>query len=351
MASNREISIRVEHTPGQLELLLGKLISNDIKYAVMMHGPAGVGKSSIVGQVARGNEIEMIDVRLSQLAPTDLRGLPVPDSELSISRWFPPEFLPRDPKSRGILFLDEINMAGPTMQGIAQQLILDRKVGSYVVPEGWFIWAAGNRKEDRATVFEMPAPLANRFLHYDVKADVESWKAWALDSGQVDEEVLAFVSYRPELLHKLEQRQPAWPSPRTWTMANTLYKAGFNIAPAVGDAAANEFQAYISVYKDLPNLDAIADGQGAQFRFPSSNPGAQYAVAIGLVTRMVDPKTIGNSLEWLAERAPSEWTQMSLADLTAKLTRQGQMSKLLAVMAQRPKLAGFMALYRDIMKS
>ena len=71
-----------------------------------------------------------IDVRLSQLAPTDLRGLPV--AEEGMSRWYPPEFLPRE--GEGILFLDEINMAPPAMQGVSQQLILDRRVGSYLCP-------------------------------------------------------------------------------------------------------------------------------------------------------------------------------------------------------------------------
>jgi MoxR-like ATPase len=78
-----------------------------------------------------------------------------------------------------MLFLDEINMAPPAMQGIAQQLILDRQVGSYRVPEGWFIWAAGNRKSDRAAVFEMPSALANRFIHLDLAPTLTASKPGA----------------------------------------------------------------------------------------------------------------------------------------------------------------------------
>lgn len=145
-------SLGAAKTPEALAGSLTAILSNEIKLSLMIWGPPGVGKSSIVAQCATENGLDLIDLRLSQLAPTDLRGLPVPVDR--VCTWYPPEFLPRD--GRGILFLDEINMAPPAMQGIAQQLILDRKVGSYEVPDGWFVWAAGNRKEDKASVFDLP---------------------------------------------------------------------------------------------------------------------------------------------------------------------------------------------------
>ena len=101
-----------------------------------------------------------------------------------------------------MLFLDEVNLAPPVMQGMAQQLILDRRVGSYAVPEGWYIWAAGNRKEDRAASFDMPAPLANRFIHLEIAPDLDSFKDYALATG-VHEQIMAFVMFRPELMHRL----------------------------------------------------------------------------------------------------------------------------------------------------
>ena len=93
------------HTPEALTSSLAAILLNDIKLSLMIWGPPGVGKSSIVAQSASQNGLDLIDLRLSQLAPTDLRGLPVPVD--NICTWYPPEFLPRDGK--GILFLDEIN--------------------------------------------------------------------------------------------------------------------------------------------------------------------------------------------------------------------------------------------------
>src|SRR5262245_57674063 len=109
-------------TPADLHGYLAALVRRRIRLSVMIWGPPGVGKSSIVAQVAREGALGFVDLRLAQLAPTDLRGLPV--AEGSVARWYPPEFLPT--RGDGVLFLDELNMAPPTMQGLAQQLVLDR---------------------------------------------------------------------------------------------------------------------------------------------------------------------------------------------------------------------------------
>jgi len=183
----------------KLSNYLEKLIDHNIYSSLMLWGAPGIGKSSLVAQVAEKKQLSLIDVRISQLAPTDLRGLPVVNEDRS--SWIPPEFLPKD--GRGILFLDEINMAPPAIQGIAQQLILDRKVGNYVLPEGWFIWGAGNRKEDFASVFDMPAPLANRFMHLEVISKFEEFIEYAINKD-FDETIISFLKFRPNLLHKIE---------------------------------------------------------------------------------------------------------------------------------------------------
>ena len=179
---------------------LGNIIDHNIQSSLMIWGAPGIGKSSVVDTVAKSHDLDLIDLRISQLAPTDLRGIPVPKNDKAC--WYPPEFLPTSGK--GILFLDEINMAPPAVQGIAQQLILDRKVGSYKVPEGWFIWSAGNRKEDFAAVYDMPAPLANRFIHLEVKTGLEEFKNYALKNN-IDDRIISFLNFRPNYLHKIDK--------------------------------------------------------------------------------------------------------------------------------------------------
>ena len=329
-------------TPSQLKAYLNNLIHKELQISTMIWGAPSIGKSSIVGQLARECKIDFIDVRLSQLAPTDLRGLPV--AEDGISKWYPPEFLPRDGK--GILFLDELNMAPPAMQGVAQQLILDRKVGSYVVPSGWFVWAAGNRKEDRAAVFDMPSPLANRFLHLDVQADFDSFKAYALEKN-LHEQILAFLSFRPTILHKIDPQQPAWPSPRSWEMASYLHKAQLDIAPAVGVATAAEFQAFTQLYATLPNLTPILKGSGENISRPSE-PSIKYATTIGLTMRAADANQAYNAFTWLSKVATAEWVQLFAVDLFRVMRNKGQMAVLAQLIQKDTKLQEFMKDFREL---
>jgi hypothetical protein len=328
--------------PNALKTYLDRLLKKDLLLSTMIWGPPGIGKSSIVAQLAKANQLEFIDVRLSQLAPTDLRGLPV--ALEGISKWYPPEFLPRSGK--GILFLDEINMAPPTMQGMAQQLILDRRVGSYVVPDGWFIWAAGNRKEDRASVFDMPAPLANRFLHLQVEPDFESFKAYALET-KVHEQIIAFLSFRSTLLHKIDPQQPAWCSPRSWVIASELHKADLDIAPAVGEAAMTEFMAYIKLYQALPNLVAILEGRGDKINFPTE-PSARYATAIGLTVRAADAQQAYNAFTWLSKVATPEWVQLFAVDLFQVMRSKGQMGVLAQLVQKDPSLQKFLKDFQQL---
>jgi hypothetical protein len=328
--------------PEDLKTYLDQLITNNLKISTMIWGAPGIGKSSIVSQLATAHQLEFIDIRLSQLAPTDLRGLPV--AEDGISKWFPPEFLPQ--QGRGILFLDEINMAPPAMQGMAQQLILDRRVGSYVVPDQWFVWAAGNRKEDRAGVFEMPAPLANRFLHLQVEPDFESFKAYALGIG-IHEQIIAFLSFRPSLLHKIDPQQPAWCSPRSWMMASSLHSNGLDLAPAIGMVANAEFQAFTLLYSTLPDLIPILEGQGSQIPFPIE-PSARYATAIGLTVQAIDADRAYNAFRWMSQVATSEWVQLFVSDLLGLMRSRGQLGMLATLVEKDSDIQKFMQNHRQL---
>ena len=324
-------------TPQELQTYLSALVRGHLNIATMIWGPPGVGKSSVVAQIARAQGLDFVDVRLSQLAPTDLRGLPVPEADGQgggVSRWYPPEFLPRS--GAGILFLDEVNMAPPTMQGMAQQLILDRKVGSYELPEGWFVWAAGNRKEDRASVFDMPAPLANRFLHLTVRPDFDSWRSYALGRG-LHEHVIAFLTFRPELLHRLDPQQPAWPSPRAWEMAAQLHRAGLDVSPAIGEAAGAEFTAFVRLFEQLPDLGLVLTGGGAGLKLPAE-PSVRYAAVVGLAARAQDADEAYHAFTWLADAAGPEWLQLYVATLVSKFQAIGQLGDLAALLGRDERL-------------
>ena len=169
-----------------------KAATDGVHTPVMLWGAPGVGKSQIVHQVGVDLGIPIIDVRLSQMEPSDLRGIPFRQGDKV--EWAVPSLLPDEDAhgDTGILFLDEINAAAPSVSAAAYQLILDRRLGSYQVPEGWAIFAAGNRQGDRGVTYAMPAPLANRFSHYEVDVNVDDWVAWANRCG-IDERLIGFL--------------------------------------------------------------------------------------------------------------------------------------------------------------
>ena len=161
--------------PTRVSEVLTKLLTT--RWPVFLWGPPGVGKSSVVASIAKKQKLELLDIRASLLDPTDLRGIPAIENGKAI--WTPPSFLPHDPKSKGLLFFDELNAAPPLVQASLYQLTLDRRIGEYILPDGWRIFGAGNRAEDASVVFRMPAALSNRFVHVDFEVNVDDWSEWA----------------------------------------------------------------------------------------------------------------------------------------------------------------------------
>lgn len=262
--------MRPAHCAAILERELAAAAAGD-HTPVMLWGPPGVGKSQLVAALARRRGVPLVDIRLAQMEPTDLRGIPYRSADGEVV-WAPPAVLPRADRDgrAGILFLDEITSAVPTVTAAAYQLILDRRLGEYRVPDGWAILAAGNRHGDRGVTYQMPAPLANRFTHYEIEPDLDDWVAWAEGEG-IDARLVAFLRFRPDLLFAFDPARAAtaFPSPRSWAFADRALKK-FGDAPAllaeslaacVGPAAGLALRAYLDHVRELPDPAAIVAGR------------------------------------------------------------------------------------------
>lgn len=295
---------------------------------VMLWGPPGVGKSDMVAQVAAAGGGTVVDVRLSQMEPSDLRGIPFHKDGLV--EWSIPALLPDQQRhgERGILFLDEITSAPPTVSAAAYQLILDRRLGEYRVPDGWAIFAAGNRQGDRGVTYTMPAPLANRFSHYEVEVHLDDWVSWAWEKG-VDERVIAFLRFRPQLLFDFDpaHNPVAFPTPRSWEFAHrALQKFGDEsqllrgaLQGCVGNAAGIELTAFVDNLHNLPDLDQILSGEGGEI---PKEIDLQYAVATALVGRAIKLKedeglavALGHILDYANRFPQREMGVMLVSDL------------------------------------
>jgi hypothetical protein len=263
---------------------------------VMLWGAPGIGKSQIISQVAAKNGANIIDIRLSQMEPSDLRGIPFKNG--SLVDWSVPSLLPDSKRhgEQGILFLDEITSAPPTVSAAAYQLILDRRLGDYIVPEGWVIFAAGNRQGDRGVTYSMPAPLANRFSHYELDVNLDDWVAWAYKNN-IDERIIGFLRYRPEHLFEFDAKHNpvAFPSPRTWEFVHrALNKFDTDLSlfrqaasACVGEVAGVEITTFVEHMADLPDLDAIINGESVSI---PKELDLQYAICAALAGKAIGAK-------------------------------------------------------------
>jgi hypothetical protein len=300
---------------------------------VMLWGPPGVGKSQIVAHVAARYAAPLIDIRLAQMEPTDLRGIPFREGRHVV--WSVPLALPDAERhgTHGILFLDELTSAVPTVTAAAYQLILDRRLGEYRVPEGWAIFAAGNRKGDRGVTYQMPAPLANRFAHYEIEPDLDDWVVWAHASG-VDERLIAFLRFRPDLLFQFDPARyaSAFASPRSWEYASRAIAKfadhpellGEALNACVGVAAGSALRAFLSHTDAIPDLAAIAAGGDADV---PKGLELQYAVAsalvryIGRLPAPQQPLAAGHALDYARRFPQREIGVMLVMDLQRVLDR------------------------------
>lgn len=293
-------------------------------------GPPGVGKSSIIAQISdelfakNGNPPKerpyLRDVRALLLDPVDIRGLPSLNGD-GFAHWAIPDFLPKE--GRGLLFLDELNAAPRLVQAACYQLILDRKIGEYTLPHGWVVVAAGNNESDGAVTNRMPTALRNRFAsHIDVDVDLDDFVAWALPAG-IATEVVAFVRFRPNLLHDFDptRQDKAFPTPRSWEFISDLMKTQpakeieYDLyAGCVGEGAAAEFTGFLRVFRKMTSPDVVLnDPKNAPV---PEDPATLYAMCGALAARATE-QTFERIVTY-SDRLQPEFSVLTIRDSLKK---------------------------------
>lgn len=274
---------------------------------VIAWGVPGIGKSQVMQQVAAVLKREVRDIRASLLDPVDLRG--IPSTKDGRTHWCPPAFLPSVEDGPTLILLDELNRAPVMTQNALFQLVLDRKLGEYTLPDTCEIVACCNRQQDGGGVVKMPQALANRFVHLDMEHDLDDWCRWAI-TANIEPAVIAFMRFRSDLLLSYHPTEKAFPSPRSWSFVSRITAAqpGNGIehalySGAVGNGAAVEYSAFLRLFRDLPNIDAILlNPKTAQL---PKGPATLFAVAAALARR-ADSNNLGRVLQYSA-RMPQEY--------------------------------------------
>lgn len=304
MAAKKGTSARVETLtlkPTEAQIAIKHMVQVNIKAAergedrrgLFLWGPPGIGKSSLVRQTAKELDMDVIDIRLTQMEPTDLRGIPVPirdENNETLVRWAPPALLPRAKDARAIIILDELPNAAPSVQSGAYQLVLDGKLGEYEVPPGCIVMAAGNRETDKGATFKMPTPLMNRFTHVEVRVDFDDWQEHALNRSYHKD----VVGYLTAFKHELFEFDPlsasrGFPTPRSWEAVSAILRDDPNlpeqvtlglVSGAIGEGVAIKFLEYRKNAAQLPNPRDILDGKVKELK--SGEISLMYALTTSL---------------------------------------------------------------------
>lgn len=287
-------------------------ITHNIKHAMLGLGAPGVGKSQIIRQIGKKYGYKVIDIRLAQMSEVEIGGLIYPNESRTKTVWLAPDILPneeRDGKNT-ILLLDEITSCTKRVQVAAYQLILDRRIGEYRLPEGTFVIALGNREDDDGVYIQLAGPLADRFEIHFIEPDFQEWKEdYALKAG-VHPFVIQYLSFKPAALHnqKQEAGKMVFATPRSWARVSDILKMDADVTKPVirnkiignvGETEGLQFVEFCRTHHKLVSADAFLNGAAA--------PGAPEELAI-LTDSLADKLRFlqGKSPDMLSEEQKNE---------------------------------------------
>jgi hypothetical protein len=263
------------------------------KRPVFLWGPPGIGKSDIVAQVTNEfSNSHLIDIRLSLWEPTDIKGIPYFDSTQGKMVWGAPSELPDEKMAAQydniVVFFDEMNSAAPAVQAAAYQLILNRRVGQYKLPDNVMIVAAGNREADKGVTFRMPAPLANRFIHLELAVNFDDWFQWAVNNNQ-HKDVVGYLQFAKQDLYDFDPKSASssFATPRSWSFVSELLEDDIDeltttdlVAGSVGEGLAVKFMAHRKVASQMPNPSDVLSGKVKELR--TKEISAMYSLTVSL---------------------------------------------------------------------
>ena len=301
---------------------------------VFLWGPPGIGKSEVVAGIAEELGGTMIDLRLAQMEPTDLRGIPYYNKDLGKMDWAAPVDLPDEEFAKSqkivVLFLDEMNSAAPSIQAAAYQLILNRRIGKYKLPDNVVVIAAGNRESDKGVTYRMPAPLANRFVHLEMRVDHESWQNWAV-LNNIHKDVVGFIGFSKQDLYDFDPRSASrsFATPRSWSFVSELLEDDISdhtltdlVAGAVGEGVAVKFMAHRKVAGQLPKPEEVLMGKVTELKIKEVS--AMYSLVVSMCYELRDQyEKIGKekNAEW--HEQANNFFKFMMANFTTELVVMG----------------------------
>lgn len=325
--------------PSRLKLAIQHSIAR--KRPLFIWGQPGIGKSELVAEVAKAQNRPLIDIRLPLMEPTDIRGIPylaevkVYDSKGNLLRdennvpvmdkefrWSTPSDLPTDEASRALVFFDEMSAAPPSVQAATYQIILNRRIGNYQLPEEAVIVAAGNRVKDKGVAYNMPMPLANRFTHLTLDVDADDWKEWAT-LNRIHKDIVGYISFQPGDLNQFNPSVDgyAFATPRSWYFVSELLQEmgpdgklvdtnlpsdvlGDMVKGTIGEGVGIKFLSYRKQAANLPHAKDVLSGKVK--KLASKQIDVMYALTTALCYELRDVSERAEKAERNGDKKPME---------------------------------------------
>lgn len=290
-----------------------------------LHGKPGIGKSALAQSIADQLKLELIDLRLAEMDPTEISGFPRINPTTGMAEYVPLDLFPLDTwevptgKRGWLIIFDEFSSAPKAVQSAAYKILLDRKVGKFKLHDNVLMMAAGNLATDGAIVEPQSSAITSRTANYELVEDHKEWVEWAAGAG-VDHRITSYISFKPTVFHTLNPDAPEQPyaCARTWHMVSKCV-VGSPItrtevplmSSLLGEGIANEFLEFCNIYADLPSIAQIA-------KAPKSIPlsdriDIQWAL-MGSICASVTEKTLKPLAEFL-DRMPAELRVVAMRDM------------------------------------
>ncbi len=303
----------------QLKETLAYAIKN--KLPVLIKGAPGTGKSDLVAQACHEAGADLIISHPVVSDPTDYKGLPFPVADKDEATFLPFGDLLRLIRAEKptVFFLDDLGQAPASVQSAVMQLILARRVNGHSVSEHVVFLAATNRREDKAGVMGILEPVKSRFAAIvELEVDVDDWVTWAFRE-EMPAELIAFIRYRPHLLHDFKPTADIvnTPSPRTVAYVGTMMKNGLPedltyelIAGAAGEGFATELIGFLNIFRDLPDIPTLI--KNPEKAVVPEELSLLFAIC-GALVQQANRKNFGHILSY-AERIPPEFQVLLVND-------------------------------------
>ena len=302
------------------------------KRPVFLWGPPGIGKSELVEGITEELGGHMIDLRLGQMDPTDIRGIPFYNKDNGLMDWAPPIDLPSAELAARypvvVLFFDEMNSAAPSVQAAAYQLILNRRIGKYELPPNVVMIAAGNREGDKGVTYKMPSPLSNRFVHLEMRVDFDSWQKWAV-LNNIHKDVVGYISFAKQDLFDFDPKSSSrsFATPRSWTFVSQLLEDNLStsvetdlVAGTVGEGTAVKFMAHRKIAGQMPNPRDILDGKVKDLKVKEIS--AMYSLTVSMCYELKDINSKETNKDVWHEKVDNFFKFM-MENFTTELTVMG----------------------------